>query len=145
MMRHKRFVKSPLDVCSSSQPTGSPLCSRSACHDRCRDRIGVARCRSQGLNSSWRRPRYVFGIDGLQALHLAMKCADAMLESARAKLAWLGEKGDLGMPKFLRELPKVERARLEALVEREAKKSWRRLERAHRANSSSHRKRAANC
>ena len=34
-----------------------------------------------GLNTNWRRPRYVFGIDGLQALHLAMKCAAAVLES----------------------------------------------------------------
>ena len=34
-------------------------------------------CRLQitGLNTMWRRPKYVFGIDGLQALHLAMKCA----------------------------------------------------------------------
>ena len=51
-----------------------------------------------GLNSGWRRPRYVFGIDGLQALHLAMKCAAAVLETAKPQLAWLGEKGDLGMP-----------------------------------------------
>ena len=27
-----------------------------------------------GRNTIWRRPKYVFGIDGLQALHLAMKC-----------------------------------------------------------------------
>jgi hypothetical protein len=26
-----------------------------------------------GLNTSWRRPKYVFGINGLQALHLAMQ------------------------------------------------------------------------
>ena len=97
-----------------------------------------------GLNTNWRRPRYVFGIDGLQALHLAMKCADAVLESAKPKLAWLDETGDLGMPKFLPELPRRERARLATLVEREAKRYWRRLERAHKAKSSSHRKRA-NC
>src|SRR5207245_164391 len=36
-----------------------------------------------GLKTSWRRPRYVFGIDGLQALHLAMKCATAVLTSAK--------------------------------------------------------------
>src|SRR6185436_10846812 len=52
-----------------------------------------------GLKTSWHRPRYVFGIDGLQALHLAMKCADAVLESTKPRLAWLGEEGDLGMPK----------------------------------------------
>ena len=44
-----------------------------------------------GLNSSWRRPRYVFGIDGLQALHLAMKCAAAVLETAKPQLAWFSE------------------------------------------------------
>ena len=84
-----------------------------------------------GLNSGWRRPRYVFGIDGLQALHLAMKCAAAVLESTKPKLAWLGEKGDLGMPKFLPELPKPQRDRLEAMVEREATKFWRGVEHAH--------------
>jgi hypothetical protein len=58
-----------------------------------------------GLNTGWRRPRYVFGIDGLQALHLAMKCAASVLESTKPQLEWLGEKGDLGMPRFLPELP----------------------------------------
>ena len=59
-----------------------------------------------GLNSIWRRPKYVFGIDGLQALHLAMKCADAVLQSAKLKLEWLRQTEDLGMPKFLAALPK---------------------------------------
>ena len=39
-----------------------------------------------GLETDWRRPRYVFGIDGLQALHLAMKCATAVLTSAKPEL-----------------------------------------------------------
>ena len=34
----------------------------------------------------------------------------------------LGEKGDLGMPKFLPDLPKPQQDRLEAIVEREATK-----------------------
>jgi hypothetical protein len=89
-----------------------------------------------GLNSGWRRPRYVFGIDGLQALHLAMKCAAAVLESTKPELAWLGEQGDLGMPKFLPELPKPQRDRLEAMVEREATKFWRGVERAHKEKRS---------
>jgi hypothetical protein len=89
-----------------------------------------------GLNSSWRRPRYVFGIDGLQALHLAIKCAAAVLESSEQELAWLGKKGDLGMPKFLPDLPKPQQNRLEAMVEREATKFWRRAERVHRAKRS---------
>jgi len=89
-----------------------------------------------GLNSSWRRPRYVFGIDGLQALHPAMKCAAAVLESSQRELAWLGGKGDLGMPRFLPDLPKPQRNRLEAMVEREATKFWRRAERVHKAKRS---------
>jgi Domain of unknown function (DUF6968) len=88
------------------------------------------------LNSGWRRPRYVFGIDGLQALHLAMKCAAAVLECTKRELAWLGEQGDLGMPKFLPELPKPQRDRLEAMVEREATKFWRGVERAHKEKRS---------
>jgi hypothetical protein len=51
-----------------------------------------------GLNTTWRRPRYVFGIDGLQALQLAMQCAGAVLESTMLKLEWLGQHEDLGMP-----------------------------------------------
>ena len=92
--------------------------------------------RITGLNAKLRRPRYVFGIDGLQALHLAMKCADVLLESAKPQLLWFGQKGDLGMPKFLPYLPKPQLDRLEALVEREADKFWRSVERAHKAKRS---------
>ncbi|HEV8346845.1 MAG TPA: hypothetical protein VGQ16_09740 [Vicinamibacterales bacterium] len=86
-----------------------------------------------GLNTSWRRPKYVFGIDGIQALHLAMKCAAAVLESAGPELAWLGDKSNLGMPKFLPDLPKPQQERLEAIVEREALRFWKGVERAHKA------------
>ena len=89
-----------------------------------------------GLNTTSRRPRYVFGIDGLQALHLAMKCADAVLQSAKLKLEWLGQTEDLGMPKFLPALPKPHQDRLEKMVEREATKFWRGVERAHKAKRS---------
>jgi hypothetical protein len=95
-----------------------------------------------GLNSAWRRPKYVFGIDGLQALQLAMKYASAVLESPKLKLAFLGHTGELFLPKFLPELPPPERARLEGIVEREATKSWRRLERKAKA-SRNHRRTAA--
>ena len=88
-----------------------------------------------GLNTTWRRPQYVFGIDGLQALHLAMQCAGAVLESANRKLEWLGT-DDLGMPKFLPWLPKPQQRRLEAMVERELIKFVRRAERAHKAKTS---------
>jgi len=83
----------------------------------------------------------VFGIDGLQALHLAMKCAGAVLEAAKPELEWLWEKGDLGMPKFLPDLPKSQQDRLKAIVEREATKFWRSVERAHKAKTSRRRKR----
>src|SRR5205823_4986591 len=89
-----------------------------------------------GLKTSWRRPRYVFGIDGLQALHLAMKCATAVLTSAKPELEWFGQKGDLMLPKFLPDLPKPQQDRLEAIVEREAIEFWRTVERAHKAKSS---------
>jgi hypothetical protein len=47
----------------------------------------------------------------------------------------------IGTPKFLPELPKRELARLEAIVEREATKYWRRVERAHHGKASRHRQR----
>jgi hypothetical protein len=84
-----------------------------------------------GLKTSWSRPRFVFGIDGLQALHLAMKCATAVLTSAKPELEWFGHKGDLMLPKFLPDLPKRQQDRLETIVEREAVKFWKGLERAH--------------
>jgi hypothetical protein len=89
-----------------------------------------------GLNTTWRRPRYVFGIDGLQALHLAMKCADAVLESTKPPLTWLGENGDLGMPRFIPDLPKPQKDRLQELVERQAVRFWKSVERAHKAKRS---------
>ena len=92
-----------------------------------------------GLKTSWRRPKYVFGIDGIQALHLAMKCAAVILESTKPTLAWLGEKGNLGMPKFLPDVPKPQQDRLEAFVERQALKFWRGVMRARKANASSRR------
>ncbi len=94
-----------------------------------------------GLNTTWRKPRYVFGIDGLQALHLAMKCADAVLLSSKVKLEWLGQRDGLGMPKFLPALPKPHQDRLEAMVEREATTFWRSVERAHKAKTSKRRNR----
>ena len=93
-----------------------------------------------GLNTTWRRPKYVFGIDGFQALHLAMQDAGAVLESAGQKLEWLGQTEDLGMPKFLPWLPKPQQARLEAIVERELTNWVRRAERAHKAKQSRIRK-----
>jgi hypothetical protein len=89
-----------------------------------------------GLNTTWRRPRYVFGIDGLQALHLAMQCAGTVLESAKPKLEWLGQSEDLGIPKSLPWLPKPQRDRLDSIVDRELTKWVRRAERAHKTKRS---------
>ena len=89
-----------------------------------------------GLNTTWRRPKYVFGIDSFQALHLAIQGAGVVLESAKQKLEWLGQTEDLGLPKFLPWLPKPQQARIEAIVEREIAKWVRRAERAHKAKSS---------
>ena len=89
-----------------------------------------------GLNTTWRRPRYVFGIDGLQALHLAMHCAAAELESTKRRLEWLGQTEDLGMPKFLPWLPKPQQDQLQVIVDREVTKWARRAERAHKAKRS---------
>jgi hypothetical protein len=87
-----------------------------------------------GLNTTFRRPRFVFGIDGLQALHLAMMCATVELESAGSRLVWLGESGDLGLPKFLPDLPPPHQRHLETVVQREVAK-WRRAERAQKTRS----------
>jgi hypothetical protein len=66
-----------------------------------------------GLKTTWRKPNYVFGIDGLQALHLAMKCANAVLQSAKLKLEWLGQTAD-EPPQNVRKRP-LERALAEGL------------------------------
>lgn len=86
-----------------------------------------------GLNTIWRRPKYVFGIDSFQALHLAMQGAGLVLESTGQQLEWLGQTEHLGMPRFLPWLPKPQQARIEAMVERELTKWVRRAERSHKA------------
>jgi hypothetical protein len=85
-----------------------------------------------GLNTTWRRPKYVFGIDSFQALHLAMQGAGVVLESAGQKLEWLGQTEELGMPKFLPWLPKAQQERLDALIKRQLTIWLRRAERAHK-------------
>lgn len=72
-----------------------------------------------GLDGWLSRPRFVFGIDGLQALHLAIQFASATLETAGCELEWLGQKDDLGFPRVFPNLPKPEQDRLERIVERE--------------------------
>ena len=73
-----------------------------------------------GLDRPLSRPRLVFGVDALQALHLAMQFATVAVETSGHELEWLGEAGDLGLPKFLPNyLPKPQQDRLERLVDRE--------------------------
>lgn len=91
-----------------------------------------------GLNTAWRRPKYVFGIDGFQALHLAMQQARVVLESTGQKLEWLGQTEELGLPKFLpwlSFLPKAVQQRIDATIEREITKWMRRIERVHKAKN----------
>jgi uncharacterized protein DUF6968 len=89
-----------------------------------------------GLKTIWRRPKYVFGIDGIQALQLAMKCAGKVIESTKPRVTWL-DQSDWLMPRFLPDLPKRQQQdRLEAMVEREALKFWKGFERAHKAKAS---------
>lgn len=72
-----------------------------------------------GLGRRFSRPQFIFGIDGVQALHLAMQWAGAVLGAAGRQLVWLGEPGDLGMPRFLPEVPRPMQRRIDAAVERE--------------------------
>ena len=72
-----------------------------------------------GLGRGLSRPRFIFGIDALQALHLAMQFASATLETWGSQLEWLGRKGDLGFPRFLPNLPRPQQDGLERIVERE--------------------------
>ncbi len=72
-----------------------------------------------GLNRRLSRRRLIFGVDSLQALHLAMQYASAALEGSGYKLEWLGRIGDLGLPRFLPHLPKAQQDRLDRIVERE--------------------------
>lgn len=77
-----------------------------------------------GLDRSLSRPRFIFGIDGVQALHLAIQFASATLEASPHKLTFLGQAGDLGFPRFLPTLPKPQQDRLERMVERETRRIY---------------------
>lgn len=90
-----------------------------------------------GFKTEWNRPRYVFGIDGLQALSMAMKCAGIVLESSKVELEWFGQNEYLGMPSFLPDLPTAQRNRIDAIVERELVKFVAAAERRHRRKARS--------
>jgi hypothetical protein len=96
-----------------------------------------------GVKTDWNRPRYVFGIDGLQALHLAMQAAGASLESCGVRLEFLGQSEDLMMPEFLPPLPKLRRKRIVAFIERELEKFVAEAEKRHAARQRADRKRTS--
>ncbi len=64
-----------------------------------------------------------------------MKCATAYLETVKPPLVWLGEPGELFLPKFLPYLPKPLQDKLEAHAERTSIKHWSQFERRHNAKA----------
>lgn len=76
------------------------------------------------------RPRLIFGIDGVQALDLAIHYAKSTLKTSGYKLEWLGQSHDLGFPpRLLACLPKREQQRIERMVEREVRRTYAAAER----------------
>lgn len=114
-------------------PNGKPVVLTIGVPQRVRAGKWVCAVKITGLKTESRRPRYVPGVDGFQALDLAIRIAAAVLESTKEKLAWLGQYGDLGMPKYLPAVLEPDLRRFEAMVQREAEKIWLRAERADRA------------
>lgn len=72
-----------------------------------------------GLTRELSRPRYVFGVDALQALELALQYAKVTLETSGYELRWLHAMADLGLPRILPMLPQPFQERLERVVDRE--------------------------
>lgn len=90
-----------------------------------------------GVATPYRRPKYIFGIDALQSLELALHRAGAVLDGVKVPLVWLDGLGTLGMPRFLPLLPeKAEQDRIMLVVEREVARSWARLRRRRGARGS---------
>ena len=83
-----------------------------------RIRLGLPRS-NHGFASLVEPATLRFWNGGLQALHLAMQFASVTLETSGYELEWLGEKGDLGFPRFLPDLPRSRQDRFERIVERE--------------------------
>src|SRR5215203_1992280 len=56
--------------------------------------------RVTGLDPWLSRSRLIFGVDGVQALQLAIQFASATLESCGHRLQWLGQTADLGFTRL---------------------------------------------
>lgn len=81
-----------------------------------------------------RETRYIYGVDGVQALVLAVEFLRIRLGTVEPPLAWLdGPPGDLGLPRYLPWLGVSGlTARLGRLVDAEVERFARVLERTHR-------------
>ncbi len=83
-----------------------------------------------GLDVYAKRPQFIFGVDGAQALILAIQYSGAVLETCGYQLEWLGQTEDLGFPQFLPYLPtSADRERLDRLVDKEMKRAYAAAER----------------
>lgn len=84
-----------------------------------------------GVRTPAQRPKYIFGVDALQALHLALQYADKLLQPVAERLAWLEQPGELGLPKFIPNVfwSKHESDRFVAHVHREFERRLRALAR----------------
>lgn len=78
-----------------------------------------------GLTRSLSRPRFVFGIDAIQAHVLALQYAKIVLSASKYQLTWLDETGDLGLPLYVPSLPKRHQDRVQRLVDREVERFYK--------------------
>jgi hypothetical protein len=71
-----------------------------------------------GLDLEGEAPRPIFGMDGLQATHLALEYARLRLRASGLEFYWLEPNDDLGLPQSIaRMLPYRTRRRLETLLD----------------------------
>ena len=97
-----------------------------------RRRLGEWACpyRIAGLDSS--RIRYCFGFDAVQALQIVNQAIWHDLKPYGEKLSWLGEPGDTGFFLHFPSALGLKFARhVESVIDREVRKEYLRLKRAH--------------
>jgi hypothetical protein len=78
-----------------------------------------------GLTRSLSRPRFVFGIDAIQALVLALQYAKIVLDASKDEITWIDETGDLGLPLYLPMLPKRHQDRVQRMMDREVERFYK--------------------
>lgn len=91
----------------------------------------------RGLNGS--QVHYSYGVDPLQALILALEGIRGRLDKSRPRLTWLGgPAGEIAFSRLVPDLGSPElRKRIEQLIDCEVELFVRRLERRHRARTTS--------